>query len=57
MFEQIRANKMKSMWIMAAMGALLLGFGYAIGYFFFASGIAGIPAALRAATSWSSKLR
>jgi heat shock protein HtpX len=42
MFEQIRANKIKSMWIMAAMGALLLGFGYAIGYFFFDSGIAGI---------------
>jgi heat shock protein HtpX len=42
MWEQIRANKIKSVWVIAAMGVLLLGFGYLIGEVFFESGIAGI---------------
>jgi heat shock protein HtpX len=42
MWEQIRANKIKSVWVVAGMGVLLLGFGYLIGEIFFESGIAGI---------------
>jgi heat shock protein HtpX len=42
MWEQIRANKIKSIWVIAGMGVLLLGFGYLIGEVFFQSGIAGI---------------
>ncbi len=42
MWEQIRANKIKSVWVIAGMGVLLLGFGYLIGELFFESGIAGI---------------
>lgn len=42
MWEQIRSNKIKSVWLVAGMGALLLGMGYLIGEVFFDSGIAGI---------------
>ncbi len=42
MWEQIRANKIKSVWVIVGMGVLLLGFGYLIGELFFESGIAGI---------------
>lgn len=42
MFEQIRNNKIKSMWLIAGLGALLLGMGYAIGYFLFDNGPVGI---------------
>ena len=42
MWEQIRSNKIKSVWLVAGMGALLLGIGYLIGEVFFDSGIAGI---------------
>lgn len=42
MWEQIRSNKIKSIWLVAGMGVLLLGFGYLIGEIFFESGIAGI---------------
>ena len=42
MWEQIRANKIKSVWVIAGMGVLLLGFGYLIGEVFFESGIVGI---------------
>ena len=45
MFEQIRNNKIKSMWLIAGLGALLLGFGYVLGYFIFDSGVAGIVVA------------
>jgi len=41
-WEQIRSNKIKSVWLVAGMGALLLGMGYLIGEVFFDSGIAGI---------------
>jgi heat shock protein HtpX len=41
-WEQIRSNKIKSIWLVAGMGVLLLGFGYLIGEIFFESGIAGI---------------
>ena len=42
MWEQIRSNKIKSVWLVAGIGVLLLGFGYLIGELFFESGIAGI---------------
>ena len=42
MWEQIRANKIKSVWVIVGMGVLLLGFGYLIGELFFESGVAGI---------------
>jgi len=42
MWEQIRSNKIKSVWLVAGIGVLLLGFGYIIGEIFFESGIAGI---------------
>ena len=42
MWEQIRANKIKSVWVIVGMGVLLLGFGYLIGELFFESGIVGI---------------
>jgi len=42
MWEQIRANKIKSVWVIAGMGVLLLGFGYLLGEVFFESGIAGL---------------
>lgn len=42
MWEQIRANKIKSIWVIAGMGVLLLGFGYLLGEVFFGSGIAGV---------------
>lgn len=42
MWEQVRSNKIKSVWLVAGMGALLLGMGYLIGEVFFDSGIAGI---------------
>ena len=45
MFEQIRNNKIKSMWLIAGLGALLLGFGYLLGELIFASGAAGIVVA------------
>ncbi|MEA1958781.1 MAG: M48 family metallopeptidase [Chloroflexota bacterium] len=42
MFEQISANKNKSIVLVIVMGALLLGIGYAIGEVFFDSGVSGI---------------
>ena len=42
MWEQIRANKIKSVWLVIGMGALLLAVGYAIGWAFFDNGVAGI---------------
>jgi len=42
MWEQVRSNKTKSVWLVAGMGALLLGIGYLIGEVFFESGVAGI---------------
>ncbi len=42
MFQQIRANKIRSIWLIIGMGLLLLGVGYVIGEFIFDSGTAGI---------------
>lgn len=42
MWEQIRANRQKSIVLVIGMGALLLGIGYLIGEVFFENGIAGI---------------
>jgi len=42
MFQQIRANKIRSIWLIIGMGLLLLGVGYTIGEFAFGSGVAGI---------------
>jgi len=42
MFEQIRANKIKSLWLIVSIGAVLLAMGYFLGAAFLDSGISGI---------------
>jgi len=42
MFEQIRANKMKSVWLIIAMGAILFAMGYFLGAAFLDSFVFGV---------------
>ena len=46
MWEQIRANEIRSVFVMVAMGFLLVALGYAIGYYFVGSGLGGVVIAL-----------
>ena len=46
MWEQIRSNQMRSVVLAITMGLVLLGIGYALGFYFFDSGIGGIAVAL-----------
>ncbi|MBN1152930.1 MAG: M48 family metallopeptidase [Dehalococcoidia bacterium] len=46
MWEQIRANQIRSGFIMVAMGLLLVALGYVLGYYFVGSGEGGILFAL-----------
>lgn len=46
MWEQIRSNQIRSVILVVLMGALLLAIGYAIGYYFLNSPIAGLIIAL-----------
>ena len=46
MWEQIRANRMRSGFIVVAMGFLLVALGYVLGYYFLGSGDGGIVLAL-----------
>jgi heat shock protein HtpX len=45
-WEQIRSNTVRSAWLVALMGVILLALGYVIGLFFFDSAIAGLVIAL-----------
>jgi len=45
-WEQIRSNTVRSAWLVALMGVILLALGYVIGLFFFDSAIAGLIIAL-----------
>ncbi len=45
-WEQIRSNTVRSAWLVVLMGLILLGLGYAIGFYFFDSAIAGLVIAL-----------
>ena len=46
MWEQIRANKIRSVLVVMFMGLLLVALGYALGYYFLGSGEGGIIVAL-----------
>ena len=46
MWEQIRSNQIRSMILVVALGLLLLGLGYALGWAFMDNGIAGLIIAL-----------
>jgi heat shock protein HtpX len=46
MWEQIRANQIRSGFVVAAMGFLLVALGYVLGYYFLGSGEGGIVLAL-----------
>lgn len=46
MWEQIRANQIRSGFIIVFMGVLLVALGYAIGYYFIGSGTGGVVVAL-----------
>jgi len=46
MWEQIRANWIRSVFIMVAMGFLLIALGYMLGYYFFGEGAPGVVVAL-----------
>lgn len=46
MWEQIRANEIRSGFIVVFMGLLLVALGYALGYYFVGSGTAGVVVAL-----------
>jgi len=46
MWEQIRSNKTRSVWLTIGIGAILLLIGYFIGWYFFANGIGGLTIAL-----------
>ncbi len=46
MWEQIRSNQMRSVVLAIFMGLVLLGLGYALGLYFFDTGIGGVAAAL-----------
>lgn len=46
MWEQIRANRIRSGFIVVAMGLLLVALGYVLGYYFLGSGEGGIVLAL-----------
>src|SRR5512136_404269 len=45
-WEQIRSNTVRSAWLVALMGVVLLALGYAIGWYFFDSAVAGLVIAL-----------
>ena len=46
MWEQIRSNQMRSVVLAIVMGLVLLGMGYAMGMYFFNSGLGGLAMAL-----------
>ena len=45
-WEQIRSNTVRSAWLVVLMGVVLLALGYAIGWYFFDSAVAGLVIAL-----------
>jgi heat shock protein HtpX len=46
MWEQIRSNRIRSAFLVAGMGALLLALGYVLGLYFFGNAVAGMIIAL-----------